>query len=105
MRYVIANRRAGKYTSDAKISSRVAMMSAFGLLETAKILAEQAPEDPTTRQIILFDAESSELEAKRAHFPLDAIVEPEILFYPASGWLTHTRPSDFPVSATVPPSG
>ena|SRR5438874_2732609 len=94
MRYVMANRRAGKFSPPEKISARAALASALGSLGTAKILADLSPEDPTARRVVVFDAEPSELAAKVASFSPDAVVEPEVLFYPTANWSTHTRPRE-----------
>jgi hypothetical protein len=110
MRYVLANRRAGKYGREAQMSSRAAVATALGVLTNTKVLADQNPDkDPTARRIVVFDAEPGEVEAKRIHFSTNIIVEPEIKYYLVSDLFTHTLLSDFlppdRFIATPAPSG
>jgi len=96
MRYVLANRRAGKYGREAQMSSRAAVASALGVLTNSKVLADQNTDgDLASRRVVVFEAEPGEVEAKKAQFSPDAIVEPEIKYYPLSDSFTHTLPSDF----------
>ena len=100
MRYVMANRRAGKFGRDARRSSRAAVASALGMLTTKNVLADQNADNPELRRIVVFEAEPGEVEAKVAQFSPDAIVEPEIKYYPVPVLFSHTFPSDF-----LPPHG
>ncbi len=96
MRYVLRNRRAGKYGREAQMSSRAAVASALGVLTNSKVLADQDHDrDPVSRRIVVFEAKPGEVEAKKGQFSLDAIVEPEIKYYPVADLFTHTLPSDF----------
>jgi subtilisin family serine protease len=109
MRYVIANRRAGKSQPDAQVASRASLMSALNLVKSSsKILADHDTEDPSTRRVVILEAEPGEIQAKRSLFAPDVIIEPEILFYPAAEWCNHTHPSDFltiETSASQNPAG
>ena len=81
MRFVIANRRAGKADAserklaradfDTKVSRTIA--SSFD------ILGDSATSDPRedSRRTILFDGDPQELMAKRKEFGADTIIEPE----------------------------
>ena len=68
MRYVMANRRAGKFGRDARRSSRAAVASALGMLTTKNVLADQNADNPELRRIVVFEAEPGEVEAKVANF-------------------------------------
>jgi subtilisin family serine protease len=100
MRYVMANRRAGKFGLEAKRSSRAAVASALGMLTNKNVLADQNADSPELRRIVVFEAEPGEVEAKMTQFSPDAIVEPEIKYYPVPVLFSHTFPSDF-----LPPHG
>jgi hypothetical protein len=96
MRYVLANRRAGKYGREAQMSSRAAVATALGVLTNPKVLADQNPDkDPAARRIVVFEADPGEVESKAVQFSADAIVEAEIKYYPVADLFTHTLPSDF----------
>ena len=64
-------------------------------------MADQNAEDPSVRRVIVLEAEPGEIEAKRALFTSDVMIEPEILFYPTADWLSHTAPSDFVGADTI----
>src|SRR5262249_11653742 len=95
----MANRRAGK-DREAQRSSRAAVASALGMLTIKNVLADQNADNPELRRIVVFEAEPGEVEAKVAQFSSDAIVEPEIKYYPVPVLFSHTFPSDF-----LPPHG
>jgi subtilisin family serine protease len=105
MRYVMANRRAGKFGREEKVLARASLMATLHSLQTAKVLADLDPEDQEARRVIVFEAEPGELEDKRRSFSPDAMVEPEILYYTGAGWSTHTRPSHFASATLFPSSG
>ena len=77
-RYVLANRRAGKFTAQAKIASRFALTSALQMVKNAKILADRSPSDELARRVVILDADPVEITAMRSSLPADAILEPLI---------------------------
>lgn len=91
-RYIIANRRAGKFTDSEKIASRESIASVLGssFMSGANILEETHPSRETDRQAVLFEAEPAEIAAQMGSLPHDVIVEPEIVHYTDS-----YRPLDF----------
>jgi hypothetical protein len=70
------------------------------MLTTKNVVADQNADNPELRRIIVFEAEPGDVEAKVAQFSPDAIVEPEIKYYPVPVLFSHTFPSDF-----LPPHG
>lgn len=85
MRFVMSNRRAGKFQETTKRASRDALAMAFADLSPGMFVqSDSTPEDELARRVVVFDAEPSEVQAKAANFGTDVIVEPEILHYPMS---------------------
>ena len=82
-RYVMANRRAGKFQDDQKRSSRAALESGFNdmFAASADMVTDLAPADELARRVVVFDADPEEVAAKAATLPADVIVEPEILHF------------------------
>ncbi len=76
--YVLVNRRSGKFTSTAKISSRASVPATLGLLTSAKIVADHQPADPLARQVVLLDADPAQVASLRATLPADSILEPAV---------------------------
>lgn len=92
-RYVMANRKAGKFSASEKLASRASIsrvMSSSFMLGT-EILSRNQPKHETSRQLVLFEAEPDEIEAKIRTLPEDVIVEPEIIHQR----LNIYRPMDF----------
>ncbi len=85
-RFVMANRRAGKFDDAEKISSRDAMATvmAGSFMTGASIVAQNTPKQETARHVVVFEANSGEMAAKAAELPADVMVEPEILHYAES---------------------
>lgn len=82
----MASRRAGRFADDHKRAARASLESAFSLYfeGSVGVLADHAPNDDTQRRMMLFEADTKEIEAKRKDLPKDVILEPEILHYPTS---------------------
>jgi subtilisin len=76
--YVLINRRSGKFTEAAKTASRASVPAALGILNSARIMAENLPPDPLARQVVMLDADPSQLAAIRAKLPTDSIIEPVV---------------------------
>jgi Subtilase family len=83
MRFVMSNRRSGKFHEAEKRASRDAMAMALTQLSPGLSLASQStPADDLARQVVVFDADPSEVQAKAQRFGPDVLVEPELLHYP-----------------------
>jgi subtilisin len=77
-RYVLLNRRAGKFTPAAKAASRATVATTLGLLGKPKIVADHDPQDPLARRVVVFDADAAHVASLRASLPPDAILEPAV---------------------------
>lgn len=92
-RYVMANRRAGRFSVSEKLSSRasISRVMSSSFMSGANILSRNEPKHETSRQLVLFEAEPDEIEAKIRTLPEEVIVEPEIIHQR----LNIYRPMDF----------
>lgn len=91
-RFIMANRRAGKFTRSEKLASRESISTVLdsSFMSGASILEDNNPSRETDRQAVLFEAEPAEIAAQISSLPNDVIVEPEIIHYTDSH-----RPLDF----------
>lgn len=82
-RYVMANRRAGKFLEVEKRASRAAMAAGLHTLSAGMdVIADRNPADELARRVVVFEADPEEMAAKAVTLSSDVIVEPEILHYP-----------------------
>lgn len=81
-RFVIANRRAGRFTADAKAASRFSVAVALDGIASATIVEDNEPADPLARRVVVIDADPAEVEHQRTIGNPDTIIEPEILHRP-----------------------
>jgi subtilisin len=96
-RYVIANRRSGKFHESEKRASRASLDTTFQsmLAANVQLVADTQPADDQKRRILIFEAEAAEIEAKKADFPPDVMIEPEILHYTDVSQRFHSAFSPF----------
>ena len=82
-RYVIANRRSGKFHESEKRASRASLDTSFRTLLAANVqlIGDTNPSDNQKRRVMIFEAEPAEIESKKASLPSDVMIEPEILHY------------------------
>ena len=100
-RYVLSNRRAGKFQESEKRASRAEAELSFALIEPgADIVSRLAPTDDTAREVVVFDANPAEVAARAAMAGPDVLIEPEILHFPAV-----TLPMDMADLTTQPTAG
>ncbi|MGW9686269.1 S8 family serine peptidase [Flagellimonas sp. 2504JD1-5] len=94
-KYIMSNRRAGKFQTDEKLASRnsIETVKTSKFMFGSSIIKENAPKQETSRKTIVFEANPAEIEAKRNDLPNDVIVEPEILHFN-----DNIRPMDFLLS-------
>ena len=84
MRYVMSNRRAGKFSESQKAASQAAVSGVMNLMSVGmSVVSDSQPEDELDRRIVVFDADPAEIQAKAATVPPDVLIEPEILHWPA----------------------
>jgi subtilisin family serine protease len=83
-RYVMANRRAGKFQAAEKIASRAALESAFNAVFAGNVdvVNDLNPTDALARRVMVLECDPEEVNAKAAQLPADVLFEPEILHYP-----------------------
>jgi Subtilase family len=82
-RYVMANRRAGKFNAPEERASRAQLDTSFNslLAPNVQLIGDTNPSDDQKRRVVIFEADPAEVEAKKASLPSDVIIEPEILHY------------------------
>lgn len=80
-RYVIANRRAGKFGVAQQESSRAEVASVLGAFPN-QIVSDNDPSDPLARRVTIVEADPVEMAGRMANLPSDVIIEPEILHWP-----------------------
>jgi subtilisin len=80
-RYVIANRRAGKFSAAAKADSRAEVATALATMPFATIIHDTDPDDPLARRVTVVEADPGAMAKHRVGLPPDVIVEPEIIHY------------------------
>ncbi len=90
-RFVMANRRAGKFHKPEKLDSRKVLDAAVhSVTHMATLIHDFIPEDPLARRVLVFDADPGEMAAITREMSDDVILEPEILH-----WTEPTIPMDF----------
>lgn len=90
-RFVMANRRAGKFQQSEKLASREALASTLDRLSGGiEIVKDFKPRRKSARRVVLFEADHREMEAKATDLPADVMVEPEILH-----WQEPAYPAEF----------
>ncbi len=76
-RYVLANRRAGKFTSEEKHASRAAIATTLARVDGgARVISDHNPSDDLARRVVILDADAGEIDRMRATLPADAMLEP-----------------------------
>ena len=82
-RYVMANRRSGKFLEVEKRASRATVAAGLNQLSgSLNVIADRNPADELARRVVVFEADPEEIAAKAATLPTDCIVEAEILHFP-----------------------
>ena len=95
-RYVMANRRAGKFHTDEKVASREALATSLHLMDGGiDVVHDTNPRRKTARRIVVFDADREEMLARQENLPHDVMVEQEILH-----WHSPAYPAEFSGLAT-----
>lgn len=82
-RFVMANRRAGKFEAQEKIRSRESLTNVMNssFMTGASVTTVNEPAQETARTVVRFEANEAEVAAKREALPSDIIIEPEILHF------------------------
>jgi len=79
-RFVMANRRAGKFGVSRLVSRRSLDATLMAVEPGIDVLADNQPADPYARRVVVFEADPAEIQAK-ATDP-NVLIEPEILHWP-----------------------
>ncbi|WP_244666047.1 S8 family peptidase [Rhizobium ruizarguesonis] len=88
--YVLVNRRAGKFSDEAKISSRASVASAMAMVMPSSVVRDHAPEDKLARRVVILDLDEAAATDLRSQLSSsDAILEPLI-----RRKLHHRRPAE-----------
>lgn len=78
-RYVLINRRAGKFTAEEKHASRAAVAHTLARLEgNVKVIADKNPKDDLARRVVVMDADASQVAELQKSLDPNAILEPLI---------------------------
>jgi subtilisin family serine protease len=81
-RYVVANRRSGKFNRNSKLLSRALVATTLEAMIPRDIVSDTNPVDPFARRIAIIEADPAEMAARAADASPDLIIEPEILHWP-----------------------
>lgn len=91
-RYVIANRRAGKFREGEKLASREAVETTLmSMSASLDIIQDFNPPDPLARRVLVVEADAKEVQQRKLN--PDVLMEPEILHFPEI-----IGPRDFPAN-------
>jgi hypothetical protein len=85
-RYVLSQRRAGKFDTRERLTARRAADEGFASLFAASsdLIGRLTPADETAREVIVFEASPQEVTAKATLAGPDVLIEPEVLHYPVT---------------------
>ena len=79
MKFVVSNRRAGKFRDSEKAESRAAVAMAAGLsMPGSRLIADHEPADPLARRTLILEGTEADMRAMDAQTSEDVIVEPLI---------------------------
>lgn len=79
--YVIANRRAGRFTDESKYRSRESLAMALDGLADSRVVTDTDPQDPYARRVVVVEAEPAQILQLAAQPDPDVIIEPLILHW------------------------
>ena len=75
--YVLANRRADRYSYEQKSASRASVTTTLGLLQgRGRIVSDVDRGDDLSRRVVVLEADDAQVLNVRARMPADAILEP-----------------------------
>lgn len=108
-RYVMANRRAGKFLEFEKEASRAALDAGFNTLfaGSVSVVNDRDPADRKARRVVVFDADPDEISAKAASLPSDVMLEPAIPHFPVVQGVARgggARVTGFDTATTMEPA-
>lgn len=74
--YVLVNRRAGKFTKEAKTASRASIAGVMAFASPGAVLQDSSPKDETARRVVVLDLDDAAAQKLAAETSEDAILEP-----------------------------
>lgn len=78
-RYVMVNRRADKFTDQAKAASKAAVASALAVMDgSTRVVSDHNPADDLARRVVVFDAEAADVADMKKSLSPDVVIEPAI---------------------------
>jgi subtilisin family serine protease len=84
MRFVMSNRRAGKFRDSEKLASRAAVSGALSALAAdIRVENDRQPDDELARRVVVFEANPGDVQNLLESLSQDVIIEPEILHWPS----------------------
>jgi subtilisin len=75
-KYVMINRRAGKFTEEAKLASRASIASAMSLVSSKDILEDRSPKDKLARRVVVLDLDEAGATRLASQISSDVALEP-----------------------------
>ena len=78
-KYVLVNRRAGRFTAQAKLASRASIASALSLVPNNAILDDRVPSDKLARRVAVLDLDEAEATRLASQVTSDVVLEPLII--------------------------
>src|ERR1700732_4454906 len=107
-RYVIANRRAGKFREGEKLASREAVETMVASMASSlDIVNDFNPPDPLARRVLVVDADAKEMQQRKLN--PDVLMEPEILHFPETigpvDFLSNNESMAMPAAAAAATTG
>lgn len=103
-RFIISHRLAGKVSASAQDASRAAVEKAAGGMRAfASVAGKVEPKGEATRKTLVVDCDPRDMEATRADFDADVMVEPEAPRLPAALFLRSvaTAAAEAPTAASA----
>ena len=88
-KYVLVNRRAGKFTEEAKLASRASIASAMSLVPSRAVLDDRVPKDMLARRVAVLDLDEAAATRLASQVSPDVVLEPLIIRR-----LHHRRPAE-----------
>ncbi|MDE0331669.1 MAG: S8 family serine peptidase [Nitrospinae bacterium] len=85
-RFLMTNRRAGKFSNSEKLKSRKALLETMdsSFISNVDKIIESKPKRDTARAVVYFEAEDEFINQKKDSIDRDVIIEPEIFHYNSS---------------------
>jgi subtilisin len=94
----MVNRRAGKFTEEAKLASRASIASAMSLVSSKAVLEDRAPKDELARRVVVLDLDEAAATRLASQISSDVAFEPLV-----RRQLHYRRPAELRDAAPLAP--